>query len=74
MYLKWYSIIVGVILILAGLDAWLPTGPGIMVMPTSGIVAIIVGVIGIVLGLMAKERAKKEAVVKTPPETPLTTP
>ncbi len=56
---KWYSIIVGIVLVLVGLDPWLPTGPEVMVMPTAGIVAIIVGVVGIIVGVMEALKAKK---------------
>ena len=59
---KWYSIIVGVILVLVGLDPWLPTGPEIMVMPIAGGISIIVGIVGVVLGFMEKKGGvKKEA-------------
>lgn len=59
MYSKWYTIIVGIALVLVGLDPWLPTGPEIMVMPTAGAIAIIVGVVGILLGLMELKANKK---------------
>lgn len=56
---KWYAIIVGVILVLVGLDPWLPTGPEVMVMPIAGVVSIIVGVVGIVLGVLELKGKKK---------------
>lgn len=58
MYSKWYAIIVGVILVLVGLDPWLPTGPEVMVMPIAGGAAIVVGVLGVVLGIL-DYKAKK---------------
>ena len=48
---KWYAIIVGIALVLVGLDPWIHTGPQVMVMPLGGVIAIVVGVIGIILGL-----------------------
>ena len=76
MYSKWYAIVVGIVLVLMGLDPWLPTGPEVMVMPIAGVVAIIVGVIGIVVGVMdcrCKRRKKdpvEETLAATPPPTP----
>jgi len=69
MYSKWYSIVIGVVLVLAGLDPWLPTGPEIMVMPLGGIIAIVLGVVGIVLGAL-ELRGKKKQVSPTSPATP----
>jgi len=61
MYSKWYSIIIGVALILVGLDPWLPTGPEVMVMPLGGIIAIVLGVVGIALGALELKGKKKQA-------------
>ena len=60
MYSKWFAIIIGVILVLVGLDPWLPTGPEVMVMPLAGVVSILVGVIGVVLGVL-ELKGKKAA-------------
>jgi hypothetical protein len=64
---KWYSIVVGVILVLVGLDPWLPTGPEVMVMPIAGVATIVVGLVGIVLGAL---ELKGKAPAKTPSATP----
>jgi len=63
---KWYTLIIGVVLILVGLDPWLPTGPEVMVMPLAGVVSIIVGVIGLTLGGM-ELKGKKKAPSSTSP-------
>ena len=74
MHSKWYALVVGIVLVLVGLDPWLPTGPEVMVMPVAGAIAIIVGVVGIVVGVMdcrcgrkKKEGLAKEAPAATPP-------
>ena len=60
MYSKWFAIIIGVILVLVGLDPWLPTGPEVMVMPLAGVVSIVVGMVGVVLGVL-ELKCKKAA-------------
>jgi len=76
---KWYALVIGVILALVGLDPWLPTGPEVMVMPTAGVVSIVLGIVGIVLALkeMKGDKKRKEPVIQpapTPPATPPASP
>lgn len=72
MHSKWYAIVVGVILALIGLDPWLPTGPEVMVMPLAGVIAIIVGVVGIAVGILdcRCKRRKRGSVQETPATNP----
>ena len=72
---KWYAMVVGLVLLLMGLDPWLPTGPEVMVMPLAGVVSIILGLIGIVMGVMEfKGKKKGDPEASTTPTAPSPTP
>jgi len=66
MYSKWYSIVVGLILAVVGLDPWFHTGPQMVLMPTIGIAAIVIGIIGIISGAMDMKCCKKKEVSSSP--------
>ncbi len=55
---KWYAIIVGIILVIVGLDPWLHTAPQMMILQPAGVTAIIVGLIGVIVGVMDRYRKK----------------
>ena len=53
--LKWYAIILGIILILAGIDNWVHIFPLVQLdSPVAAVLAIIVGVVCVGLGFSQK--------------------